>query len=169
MTSTSTNTYTFTRTHTATHITDVVMGAISDILADLGVDPTGWSRDWDQNEAAIKAWIEEGTLETVVLECHAPSGLVAPVIEFPVAYHTSGEGNADFTASRARLARFRAKLDRVPPGTSHKLLCTFNGPRTPQPGWGPGQRANTDGLNGITFGTLGAAPHASTGMRYFGS
>jgi hypothetical protein len=163
---TSTYTYSYTRTHTATHLTDVILGTITDILSDLGVNMDRLHRDWVQNENAIKAWIEEGSLDTVVLECHQPSGAVAPVIEFPVSYTTSGDSNAEFTASRARAARFRAKFDRVPSGTTYRLVCTFNGPRTEQSGWGAGQRVSTDGLHGITFGTLGSAPHASAGMRY---
>lgn len=164
---TSTYTYSYTRTHTATHLTDVILGAITEILADLGINMDRLHRDWVQNENAIKAWIEEGSLDTVVLECHQPSGAVVPVIEFPVSYTTSGDGDAEFTASRARLARFRAKLDRVPAGTTYKLLCTYNWPSSDQPGWGPGQRASIGGLRSITFGTLGSAPHASTGMRYY--
>jgi len=162
---TSTSTYTYSRTHTATHLTDVILGTISDILADLNVNMDRLRRDWVQNENAIKAWIEEGSLDAVVLECHQPSGTVAPVIEFPVST-TAGDGNAEFTASRARLARFRAKIDRMPAGTTYRLFCTFRAPRTEQPGWGPGQRASTDGLRGITFGSLGSAPHATAAMRY---
>ena len=43
------------------------------------------------------------------VECHHPGGTVSPVIEFPVAYRTDGSGDAEFTASRARLARFRKR------------------------------------------------------------
>ena len=166
MTSVSTHTLAYTRVHTATHLTEVILGTIGDILADLGIICSGFHRDWDRTRAAIKAWITEGSLDQVVLECHQPSGTVDPVIEFPVAYTATGAGDAEFTASRARLARFRAKLDRVPAGTTYRLFCTFTGPHTPQPGWGPGTRASTDGLRGITFGTLGRAPHGSVGMRY---
>lgn len=164
---TSTYTYSYTRTHTATHLTDVILGTITEILADLGINMDRLYRNWVQNENAIKAWIEEGSLAAVVLECHQPSGGVVPVIEFPVSYTASGEGNTEFTASHARLSRFRAKLDQVPAGTTYKLLCTYNSPCSDQPGWGTGQRASINGLQGITFGTLGSAPHASTGMRYY--
>jgi hypothetical protein len=166
---TSTFTYAYTRTHTATHITEVILGSIADILADLGITMDRFHRNWVQNENAIKAWIEEGSLKEVVLECHRPSGAVDPVIEFPVSYTASGTGDAEFTASRARLARFRAKLDRVPSGTTYQLFCTFTGYHSPQTGWVAGTRASTSGLRGITFGTLGTAPHASTGMRYLHS
>jgi hypothetical protein len=69
----------------ATHLTGVILGTITDILADLNA--------------------------------------VAPVVEFPVSY-TSGDGNAEFTASRARAARFGAKIDQVPTGTTYRLFCT---------------------------------------------
>jgi hypothetical protein len=163
---TSTSTRTTTRTHTATHLTDVIMGAIADILADLRIDLTTLYRDWTQDENAIQAWILEGSLTEVVLECHQPGGITAPIIEFPVVYRSDGSGDAEFTASRARLARFRQKIDRVPAGTSYRVLCTFNGPHTPQPGWSPGNRASTAGLRSISYGTLGSAPDASASMRY---
>ena len=57
MSSTSTSTTTQTRTQTAVFLTDVVMGTIADILADLRIDVTALYRDWKQDEAAIAAWI----------------------------------------------------------------------------------------------------------------
>jgi hypothetical protein len=167
--STTTSTVTYTRVHTAIHLTDVIMGTISGILADLGIDSSQLARDWSITENAILAWITEGSLDRVVLECHRPSGVVEPVIEFPVQYKISGSGDAEFVASRARLARFRAKLDAVPEGTTYRLFCTFTGVRTPQPGWGPGTRASIAGLRSTNFGTLGHGPHGGTGLRYLHS
>jgi hypothetical protein len=166
MTSVSTHGITFTRAHTATYLTEVILGTIGGILAHLGIAASPFTRDWDTNEAAINAWVTEGSLDRVVLECHRPSGTVDPVIEFPVRYPAGDTADAEFTASHARVARFLAKLDQVPAGTTYRLFCTFNGPRTAQPGWGPGTRAVTSGLRSTTFGTLGRAPHGSAGMRY---
>ncbi len=160
-----TSTSTYTRTHTATHLTDVIMGTIADVLGSLNIDVTALYRDWDQDESAIQAWILEGSLTAVVLECHQPDGTVSPVFEFPVTY-TGGVGNAEFTASRARVARFLAKLNSVPRGTVQKIFCTFDGPHSDQPGWSPGKRASVEGLQSLTYGTLGAAPDASASMRY---
>lgn len=160
---TSTSPYTYTTTHTATYLTEVILGAIGDLLGHLGIDQRRFQREWAQNEQAIKVWIEEGSLEKVTLECHRPSGVVNPVFEFPVEYAGS---DGQFSASRARLDRFRAKLDPVPAGTTYQLFCSFNGPRTPQPGWSPGTLADIGGLRGLDFGTLGVAPHASAGFRY---
>jgi hypothetical protein len=161
-----TSTVTVTQTQTAVYLTDVVMGAIADILADLRIDVTALYRDWAQDEAAITAWIMEGALREVILECHQPNGAVRPILEFPVTYNATGTGDAAFTAHRAALARYRAKLERVPPGTVFALICTFSKDHSAQPGWGPTARASTAGLQSLGFGTLGSAPHASVGLRY---
>jgi hypothetical protein len=147
-------------------LADVILGTIADILGDLGLDLTALFRDWDQDENAIKAWILEQSLSMVVLECHQPGGIVSPVVEFPVRYLSTGRGDGQFTAQRASLARFRAKLDRVPRGTSFRLFCTFNGPRSPQPGWEAGTLASTAGLRATSVGTIASAPDGSAGMRY---
>jgi len=164
---TTTATHSYTRVHTATHLTEVILGTIGDILADLGIYTGPLQAQWATNENAVKAWIAEGSLAMVVLECHPPTGPAKPVIEFPVAYTATGTGDAQFTTSRARLARFLAKLDRVPAGTTFGLVCTFNGTHSAQPGWSATTRASTTGLQGLTFGTIGTAPHASAGLRYY--
>jgi hypothetical protein len=77
MTSVSTYSVIITRVHTAVHLTDVILGTIGDILADLGVVTSGFTRDWEMNERAIKTWIMEGSLAQVILECHQPSKTIA--------------------------------------------------------------------------------------------
>jgi HORMA domain-containing protein len=160
--STSTSTTTYTYTHTATYLSDVIMGTIGDVLALLGITPNGSAR-WDQDQAAIAAWIEEQSLDMVVLECRRPDGAVRPIFEFPLSYR-AGEGQ--FENSRAAMARAQAKISSVPPGTTYRLFCTFRKPRTPQPGWSSGVRSSTADLRSTSFGTLADAPHASAGVRY---
>jgi hypothetical protein len=169
MSSTSTTTSVYTLTQTATHLTDVIMGAIADILGELRIDLTSLYRDWKQDEAAIKAWIMERSLKCVVVECHRPGGAIDPVIEFPVSYKTDGTTDNVFTADRAAFARYRAKLDRVPPGTTFRLVCTFHRTASDQPGWSSTTRASTAGLDALRYGTLGRGPHGSVEMRYLHS
>jgi hypothetical protein len=169
MSSTSTSASTWTITHTATHLADAILGSIANILGHLGIDATRMFADWSQDEAAISAWIAEKSLDVVVLECHQPSGKVSPVLEFPVRYKTSGVGDESFTIDRASLARYLAKLHSVPPRTTYRLFVTFRAPRTPQPGWAPGTRADTTGMRSMSFGTLANAPHAQSSMRYLSS
>jgi hypothetical protein len=165
MTYTSVSTYT--RTHTATHLADVILGSIADILGTLGIDATRVFADWDTDQRAISAWIEEGSLASVALECHQPGGAIAPIFEFPVSYVGTGEGDRKFTADRAALARYLAKLQSVPKGTVYRLFCNYNGSHSDQTGWGPGTRASLSGMRSYSFGTLAAGPHATAGLRYF--
>ena len=164
--STSTATRTYTRTHTATYLTDLIMGALSDVLAHLEINADRLYRDWAQDQRAISAWIEEASLDAVILECHRPGGSVTPIFEFPVTYDVVGEGHGRFVNDQARLARYRAKIGSVPAGTTYQLFCTFNGPRTPQGGWVSGTRSSTEGLRSTSFGTLGEGPHARAGLRH---
>ena len=167
MTYTATTTSTYTRTHTATHLADVILGSVADILGTLGLDPTRLFADWDTDQSAISNWINEGSLRCVALECHWSNGTVSPILEFPVSYTGTGEGNRKFTADRASLARYLAKLQSVPPGTTYRLFCSFNGPHSEQDGWSTGSRASISGMQSHSFGTLAAGPHASAGLRYF--
>ncbi len=165
---TSTFVTTYTRTHTATWLSELIFGTIADICAALGIDTSTLYHDWKQDLSAIKAWIEEGSLAMVVLECHQPDGTVDPVFEFPVVYSSDVIGDAHFTAHNASIARFYAKLRSVPRGTTYRLFCTYDGRQhSTQPGWGPGMRASTEGLRSSSLGTIGNAPHASASMRYF--
>ena len=163
---TYTATATYTRTHTATHLADVILGSIADILGTLGIDVTRLFADWETDQRAISNWIKEGSLRCVALECYQLSGTVSPIMEFPVSYTGTGEGDRQFTADRASLARYLAKLQSVPRGTTYRLLCSFHRPHSDQPGWEPGLRSSTSGMQSHSFGTLAAGPHASAGLRY---
>lgn len=164
---TSVSTHAHTRVNTATHLSDVILGSIADILATLGIDPTHLFADWETDQSAISAWIAEGSLRCVVLECHRLAGSVDPIFEFPVSYDARRIGNRHFTADRAALARYLAKLRTVPRGTTYRIFCNFNGPHSEQPGWSPGTRASVNGMRSSSFGTLAAGPHAGAGMRYY--
>ena len=163
---TYTVTATYTRTHTATHLADVILGSIADILGTLGIDVTRLFADWETDQRAISNWIKEGSLRCVALECHQPNGTVSPIMEFPVSYTGTGEGDRQFIADRASLVRYLAKLQSVPRGTTYCLFCSFHRPHSDQPGWGPGLPSSTSGMQSHSFGTLAAGPHASAGLRY---
>ena len=167
MTYMATATSTYTHTHTATHLADVILGSIADILGTLGLDPTSLFADWNTDQRAISNWIAECSLSCVALECHRPNGTVSPIFEFPVSYTGSGDRDRKFTADRAALARYLAKLQSVPPGTTYRLFCAFRGHPSHQEGWSAGTRASTSGMQSHSFGTLATGPHGTAGLRYF--
>ena len=166
--STATTTYVVTRTHTAIHLSNAIAGAIAEILTHLGVSARRLIADWStEYDPAIRAWIVEGSLEKVVVECHRPGGAVDPVLEFPIEYYNDGSGT--LSHRHVALARQWVKLKSVPNGTTFKVICTYSGPHTYQPGWGPAQRVSTSGLRGVSLGTLATGDHASASLQYLTS
>lgn len=164
--STSTSTFAYTRAHTATHLTGEIMGALSSILASLGLDPSRLHADWDMDERAISAWIEEQSLKCVVLECTRPDGGARPIFEIPVVYEPGGYVDKQFVTSQAAIARYQAKLKAAPSGTTWRLVCTYRGAHSTQPGWSPTTRASTDGLQSRSLGALAGGPHARATLRH---
>ena len=166
--STATTTYVVTRTHTATHLSNAIAGAIAEILTHLGISARSLMSDWStEYDPAIRAWIIEGSLKKVIVECHRPGGAVDPVLEFPIEYY--GDGSGSLSHRHVALARQWAKLRSVPTGTTFKVICSYNGPHSDQPGWAPAQRASTSALRSVSLGTLATGPHASASIRYLTS
>lgn len=162
--STSTSTHLITRTHTAVHLSNAIFGAVTEVLIHLGIPAKKLIKEWyDYYDPALRAWIEEGSLACVVVECHRPGGDVEPVLEFPIMYTN---GSAELSHRHVALARQWAKLKRVPVGTTFGIICQYNGYHTPQPHWGPAQRASTAGMRSVMLGTLAEGPGASASLRY---
>lgn len=163
-TSVGTRTVAHTRIETAVFLSDTIMGAFIEIVAALGLSHAYLTSQWTLIENALKQWIEEGSLDEVVLEC-GPSDQPYSVFEIPVRY-SYGTGEVEYVANKARLARYMAKLDSVPAGATYRVVASHNGTRTPMPGWSSTSRASTDGMSSFSVGSLGRAPDASISGRY---
>lgn len=163
--STSTATRTVTRIHTAIHLTNAVLGAIAEILSHLGISAQRLLSAWDTDyEPALRAWIHEGSLAMIVLECQRPDGTAEPIFEFPIEY--TADGSAALSHRHIALARQWLKLSSVPSGTTYRVLCTYNGWHSDQPGWTDATRASTTGMRSVSLGTLAAGPYAAASVRY---
>ncbi len=163
-TAVGTRTGTHTRTETAVFLSDTIMGTFSEIVAALGLSHVYLTSQWTNIENALKQWIEEGSLEEVVLEC-GPTDRPYSVFEIPVRY-SSGTGEVEYVANKARIARYMAKLDSVPTGASYRVVASHLGSHTSMPGWSSTARASTDGMSSFSLGSLGRAPDASVSGRY---
>jgi hypothetical protein len=164
--STATRSQINTRTHSAVHLSELILGAVADIVAALGLNPS--QLDVGSVEEAITIWIAEQSLAMLTLECYTPRDDVAhEVFEFPLEYSVSG-ANTRFSADRSTLALYRAKLKRLPPNCTFRVVVTHvaGASRTQVPGWSATTLKSTEGMQSRVFGTLGSAPDASVSMRY---
>jgi hypothetical protein len=162
--STSTTTRTFTRTHTATFLTDIVRDGLTRLLEHLGVGATSLINAWcAEYQDAIHGWMEEQSLRAVVLECTTPQG-AKKRFDFTVDY-TDGTGG--FRNRMSTMVDYYAKVDRLPAGTTWRIVCQYSGPHSPQRGWSSTTLDAASGLT-MTLGTVGRAPHANLGFRTYG-
>jgi hypothetical protein len=166
--STSTATRVITRAHTATHLSNAIAGAIAEILGRLGISARLLMADWPQRyDPAIRAWMEEGSLASIRLECTQPNGKVEPIFEFPIEYFD--DGSVELSHRHVALARQWVKINTVPSGSSVEVKCQYTGLHTPQNGWGSCDMAPTSHLQRVNFGTLAAGPYASAAVRMWTS
>lgn len=162
--STSTATYTHTSTHTATYLTEVLLGTLTEAIAMLGLAPTVITDNWSRTEAAILQWIDERSLRQVSVEFTKPSGGKV-VIDFEVAYSTSGADAATFRASKDRILRFVAKYPGLPANTRTRLVVHHFGYHSSMPGWSATHAIDRSGLRRTSGGTLATAPGAAASMN----
>jgi hypothetical protein len=165
---TVTATRVITRAHTATHLSNAVAGAIADILGRLGISSRQLMADWPRlHDPAIRAWMEEGSLAAIRVECTQPGGKIEPIFEFPIDYFD--DGSVELSHRHVAIARQWAKINRVPAGSAVAVKCQYTGTHTPQSGWGSCDMAPTSHLNRVNFGTLAAGPYASLAVRMYTS
>ena len=165
-TAVATREQTNTRTQTATYLAEVILGAVADIVGALGLDPS--KLDIQDIERAILIRLTEQSMEKLVLECYTPAdGIAHEVLEFPVQYSSDGAVTR-FTADRATLAVYRAKLRMLPKGCAYRVVVAYVNGTTPTQvvGWGTTTLRSTEGMQSRVFGTLGSAPNATVSMRY---
>lgn len=153
------------RTRTAVHLTDVITGAFSLVVAHLGLSASYLAGNWGTIEQGLMMWIEEGTLDEVSLEFGDPADPIA-VFDIPLQYRFTGTANEEYVANRARLARLAAKIERVPAGTAYRVVVSHNGLHANVPGWSATTRADRSGLTSHNLGTLGSGPEASASLNY---
>lgn len=162
----ATLTHAITRVHTATHLSNAIAGAIAEILTHLGISARSIMSAWENEyDPAVRAWIEEGSLAQVVVQCHRTNGTIEPIFEFPIQYFT--DGSATLSHRHVALARSWVKLNKVPSGTTCAIICQYRFTPKEMPGWTSAKRAATGHLRSVTLGTLASGPHASASIRMY--
>jgi hypothetical protein len=156
-------TYINTRAQTAVHLTDVVTGTLSSILAHMGLSSAYLDRHWDTIEQGLRYWIEEGSLLDVRLEI-GDSSIPDAVFEMPIEYRLSGAGDVEFVTSQARQNRLLAKLSSVPAGSSYRVVVSHSTGFTPLSDWSNTSAADTSGLVSYSLGDLGSGPDARASL-----
>jgi hypothetical protein len=141
MTSVAVNTY----THSVTYVADNILKSFKDIIRLSGLDPAKLANDWDSNMRAIKAWLDTGHLEKVILEVFDPRNSELIVRwDIDIVYGWSGDGS--FWTDTEQLRYHIRKAGLAPSAATYDVLLKTKPGRPEVAGWGPGSSRSTDGF-----------------------
>jgi hypothetical protein len=121
-----------------------------------------WPTEYDP---AIRAWITEGSLSIIHLECTRLNGTVNPIFHFPIEYYD--DGSAEISQRHIAQARLWSKVNKVPLGTTFAIKCSYRSKHTDQPYWSDSTLASTDGMSKTNFGTLASGTYASASVTMY--
>src|ERR1700733_10218804 len=97
--------------YTVTYLTTKMLHLLSNIIRDIGLDPSKFANDWGTYEDGISTWLTYRQLERVTLEVYNPqtSGLITRW-DIDVVYTSIGEGTLWVDAAAVRYAIAKAAL-----------------------------------------------------------
>lgn len=151
-----------TYTHTVVHLTDKLLTSFSNIIRDSGLDMGRFSRTRDSLEEGIKAWLESGHLEYVVLEIYEPgTNRLIRLWKFEV--YTDGSGDQGFWFDGADIRYHLQKAGAVPSICNYEVKVHTKPNRPAVSGWTSCSFRDASKLRQYSLGTTISV--GSTGAR----
>jgi hypothetical protein len=154
-------------THSVTYVTDNILKSLKDIIRLSGLDPGKLADQWDVLHRGIKAWIESGHLQRIVLEVYAlESDALVGRWDVEISYAYSGEEGQFWTDTDA--IRYAMKKAGVLPGESrYEVKVTNKSGRPDVAGWSTTTFRSTVGFVEQRIGTTVEANGLSGGISYY--
>jgi hypothetical protein len=149
MTSVAVNTY----THSVTYVADNILKSFKDIIRLSGLDPSNLVNSWDSKMRALKAWLESGHLEAVVLEIFNPkTGALITRWDVDIVYNWSS-GDGSFWTDTEQLKYHIRKAGIAPADARYEILLQTKPNRPDVAGWSSGKYRSTHGMVRQTLGS----------------
>jgi hypothetical protein len=162
----SVSTNTTSRVHIVTFLTDKVLKSIGDIVRDSGLSMTKFTKDRALFERGIKAWLNSGHLEYVVLEIY-DSTTDKLIKKWVFEFHEDGDGGVDFWFNPEEIKYHLLKAGK-PPATCNYCLIIHNKPGRPDvEGFVKGSPRDSTHLNQFSVGTTVSASTSNVRTNYF--
>lgn len=144
---------TYNYTHSVTYVTDNILKSLKDIIVLSGMDPSTFAGDWASNSRAIKAWLESGHLNQVILDIFDPkTDKLIFQWEIDIVYSTSG-GDGSFWTDTEQLKYAIKKMGAIPSLAKYEVSLKTKSGRPDVDGWGPVPSRSTAGMVKQSLGT----------------
>jgi len=155
-----------TYTHTVTHLTDKLLTSISNIIRDSGLDMGRFCRTRETLEEGIKAWLDSGHLEYVVLEIYEP-GTEKLIKLWKFEVFTDGTGEQGFWFDGADIRYHLQKAGAVPSRCDYnvKVQNKFGEPAVA--GWSSCQFRDASALRQYSLGTTISVGNSGARTSYY--
>lgn len=163
----STHTFTYTRTHSITFLADSMRNVLREVIRESGLSPEKLVDDWELIARGIRAWIESGHLEKVVIEFFRLGSTSANARwDFPITHSGSGVDD-DMWLDKAYLRQIIAKSAKPSPNDAYRILL-HNKPGWPKvDGFSSYEYLSTGGLSPYSAGTVVATTHLTASATYW--
>lgn len=133
-------------THSVTYVADNILKSLKDVIRLSGLDPTRFVANWETYLRAIRAWLESGHLESVVLEIYHPStNALIRRWDVDIIYSWSS-GDGSFWTDTEQLKYHILKAGVLPSVAKYDLLLAIKPGYPHVDGWSDGTYRSTNGM-----------------------
>jgi len=160
----STSTVVISYANTTTYVTAKILLTLKEIIREIGLDPSRFTKDWETYEDAMSTWIASRHLRSITLEVYTPTNnnLVARW-DISIVYSSVGrDGSLWVDTGAIRYAIAKAGL--VPVSCHYDIIVTNAPGRPAVPGWQSCEFRSTAGFRRNSVGATvgGNGLHAQT-------
>ncbi len=147
----SSSTFVISYAYTVTYITTKMLHLLSNIIRDIGLDPSKFASQWSTYEDGISTWLASRHLERITLEVYNPATkALVTRWDIEVIYSSVGDGNLWVDAAAVRYAIAKAGL--VPSSCLYSIKLK-NSPGAPTVSdWEDCEFRSTEGLKRYAIG-----------------
>lgn len=133
-------------THSITYVADNVLKSLKDIIRLSGMDPTKLIDEWESIHRAMRAWMDSGHLEKVVLEVFNPAtNILVLRWDIDIVYQWSA-GDGTFYTDTEQLRYHIRKTGLAPADARYEVLLKNKQGRPDVTGWSPTSFRATDAM-----------------------
>ena len=133
-------------TQSVTYVADNILKSLKDIIRLSGLDPAKLVNSWESNMRALRAWLDSGHLQRVVLEIYHPeTDALITRWDVDVVYSWSS-GDGSFWTDTEQLKYHILKAGVAPSAAVYRLLMDNKDGRPDVEGWSKSSYRSTDGM-----------------------
>jgi hypothetical protein len=158
---------TFAHTHNIVFLSDNLRNTLREVIRENGISPDKLMQDWATIERGMKAWLQSGHLNNIVVEFFKPAASASSARwEFPIGYTGSGVHD-DMWLDKTYLRQLIAKSARPSTDCTYRIILCTDAGRPYIEGFSDCSFLSTGNLAARQAGTVIATGHMTAAVTYW--